>query len=138
MGECRNYDRVPEIATKVQLMDREIGEVSASSKSAHNRIDNLLIKLGEASLTHDTTSDAFIAHMSKEEGMNIVIASVLSVIVLIEISFMSWAYLAHVENREYMAKQQVIVENNQKMIEKNHKMMELLIQESKQHGHKDK
>lgn len=127
-NDCKNFDRVPQIADKVQHMDRELGEVSAKATSAHKRLDDGSSKMDNILTLVEDTSDEILGHMKTEEGMYKVLGWILTAIAGLLVSFMSWSYIMHVDKMVLLAKQQVIIENNQKMITK-------LVDDSKTHEH---
>lgn len=114
--DCKNYERVPQIADKVQIMDRELGEVSASSASAHKRVDKVEKKLDDVFELVEHTSDSILGHMKKEEGMYVIISGVLGVISLCLISMFAFIYQAHVDTSVLIAEQKVMIKNNNKLV----------------------
>lgn len=127
--DCKNYERTPAIAEKVQHMDREIGETKASSDSAHKRLDTHNDKLNSLIILTESTSDAILGHMKKEEGMYVVLGWLLAGIAALIVSFMTWSYVTHTDKMVMLGQQQVMIESNQKMIIQ-------LVADNKNHKHK--
>ena len=111
--ECKNYDLYPTLVEKFNIIDKENVARDASLKALHKRLDRIVI-IVEASAKELTTNSEIVKnHMLWEERYQKTVIAVITTVMAISVSYLTWAYNTHTDKLISISKNTLSIQNNE-------------------------
>lgn len=111
--ECKNYDLYPTLVEKFNIIDKENVARDASLKALHKRLDRIVI-IVEASAKELTTNSEIVKnHMLWEERYQKTVIAVMTTVLAVVVSYITWAYNTHTDKLISISKNTSSIQNNE-------------------------